>query len=1793
MATLFNRGGSVMRDRCGPDTLVFRAGQARGSEFEALQPLEPRMHLDAAIVQDTISWYGSSVEVDKGSWVLAFDDGAGRSDGESRARAVANSLGINPTYVQSTPSGKYVKFETPVKITEAQTQAVLRNFAGLVAFTPDFLRFTTLIPDDVRFNEQYVHLNTGQFIPGLGDGLSGADIKSTEAWNTSTGSSQVVIAITDTGIDLDHPDLVDNLWINPGEIAGNAIDDDANGYTDDVYGWDFANNDNNPDDPEEQGHGTSVAGSTGATGNNGLGVVGTMWSVSMMACKIFPDDGGGAPLFAITAAAEYTATMRRDFGVNIVASNNSYGALTADQTGFFDSAEELAIQEFTDAGGLFVAAAGNDTNDNDGASRAYPASYPNPFIVVAAATQNTDVLAGFSNFGATTVDVGAPGERVLTTERGGGYRLIDGTSFASPYTAGAIGLLSAVNPFATAAQLRDALFAGVDVVTGLQGRVLTNGRINVGRSVGLVGTPGPNVLNVFPGNPSAPVDTIRVQFSENINPLFFSTAQIELRRARGDRDFNQNDEIYTFPPTIATLDGQVLTIRFVAGVLPIDLYRLTLNDGGFRDFEGNRLNGDLDSGNDFTYQFELTPATGAFEPNDITSQATPVVIGSDHTAFFESAFVGDGLNPARDVDLFKVTVSAPSLITAEVVARNLLSPSTLDSYMRLFDPTGGELARNDNFRGLDSRIQFFVPNGGTYYIGVSGFGNEDYLATLQASGRNGQSEGGYNLGIRVDTAANEVVVYDSSITSPGDPIPTQGTITDSIFIPDSRSILDVNVRLNIAHSFVGDLRVTLNGPAGQTVTLISNRGGSGDNITNVIFDDAADTPISAGIAPFTSPGTYRPETELDAFKNTSAVGLWTLRVTDTAALNGGALLGWTLTLLVENQFSGEFELNDTRAVATDPAFTGIGTRTFDAFIGDGAFGQRDVDAFKLTLDAGTTLNAAVIVPGISEGQINLLDSVMRLFDSQGRELRVVNRADSQNSAMSFQIQFAGVYYVGVSGAGNTLYNLDQGGSGGNTPATGAYSITLSVVGGISAGEVTLAGNRMTAGFASDGSLGITAPTAVQPIGLTLDDVDFIYSPNQDAESFFGGIFGGFVFKNAGPGRQSDLPVVMSNESDAFNRRVSTEGLFRAVVEQDDQSGGLLVRRSVSFGVNDTFMAFDVTLTNTTFFALDGVGWVEAFNPNQSLNLGSSFPRTNNNIDDDTGRLATASFVDDEGRFPGGITFALAAAAPGEGQASPVLSVEEPGRVRDAFQVVGSVNDPDAGGADDGEIGEGTLAVAYNIGALAPGQTATMRYFVMLGTSASEVEATFAQLEAGAGTGHLVADPNDTDISAGDMPYALYYPEGFANDRARTFVPVVNPNSVDTRVVIIARYEGDIAPTTLMDRVVAPKTRDGITITTPELYAAGQQLVRKDTPYALEIRSSRPVGATLSHYDFGISTGESFTSRTSDVWTFAEGFKGAGVADFLIFYNPNPDSIKVTLTVYPENGTVGDTFVLAVDGERRGGFDLGAIAAIPDGPFGMKLTADRPIVAALSHFDTNTLGGFGVVGLPSEGSTSGSTPQGQIGVNAQAEFVTVLNTNAEPANVTFSFFFSSGSTYRRLVQIPAGRRGGFNVAELPGFPGGGDAYSIGYTSDQPIVVDMASFAFGEATGSGFTSTAGNKWIFSEGFRPASGENVSDLLRVFNPSSESITIEVTMNFAPAPAFDDPGGSEVFRVTIRPRAANVIDTHDFITGARATRDTFFCFEVRSPIPVVAYADHADSFLGGAFGTLGTVLGDPGAAI
>ncbi|MBS3956548.1 MAG: S8 family serine peptidase [Clostridiales bacterium] len=253
-------------------------------------------------------------------------------------------------------------------------------------------------PDDPRFSQLWGLRNTGQT-----GGAAGADIDAAGAWDITAGSSAVVVAVLDTGIDYNHPDLAGNMWVNPGEIAGNGLDDDRNGYVDDVHGVNTINATGDPFDDDPGGHGTHCAGTVGAVGGNGLGVTGVNWDVSLMAVKMLDSSGAGTTASAVEAF-HYAAAN----GAAVI--SNSWGG------GYpFDRAEYDAIAAI-DA--LFVFAAGNAGTNNDGAAPFYPASYDLPNIISVGASDHNDARASFSNYGAASVDVFAPGVDILSTVPG-------------------------------------------------------------------------------------------------------------------------------------------------------------------------------------------------------------------------------------------------------------------------------------------------------------------------------------------------------------------------------------------------------------------------------------------------------------------------------------------------------------------------------------------------------------------------------------------------------------------------------------------------------------------------------------------------------------------------------------------------------------------------------------------------------------------------------------------------------------------------------------------------------------------------------------------------------------------------------------------------------------------------------------------------------------------------------------------------------------------------------------------------------------------------------------------------------------------------------------------------------------------------------------------------------------------------------------------------------------------------------------------------------------------------------
>ncbi len=371
-----------------------------------------------------------------------------------------------------------------VRITDgsdmAAKMAELRADSRVAYVEPNIaLHLLNTTPNDPLFRQQWALRNLGT--NGPGGGVIGADIDAPTAWDISHGKASVVVAVIDSGIDYNNPDLKNNMWKNPGEIAGNGVDDDGNGYVDDVYGYDFGAGDADPMD-DVVGHGTHCAGIIGASGNDGAGLCGVNWNVKLMALKI-ADNAGGLSLSAALAAIEYSWKM----GARV--SNNSWGGYQYSQA-LYD-----AIKTAGNHDQLFVASAANDSNDND-AMPAYPASYDLDNIIAVAATDNRDALAYFSNYGSQSVDLGAPGVDILSTlplrgsEMGTSNGLASGTSMAGPQVAGAAALVLSVDNRLGYAAVKAAILNNVDSDPALAGKTVTGGRLNVGNILPKMGGGG-------------------------------------------------------------------------------------------------------------------------------------------------------------------------------------------------------------------------------------------------------------------------------------------------------------------------------------------------------------------------------------------------------------------------------------------------------------------------------------------------------------------------------------------------------------------------------------------------------------------------------------------------------------------------------------------------------------------------------------------------------------------------------------------------------------------------------------------------------------------------------------------------------------------------------------------------------------------------------------------------------------------------------------------------------------------------------------------------------------------------------------------------------------------------------------------------------------------------------------------------------------------------------------------------------------------------------------------------------
>ena len=391
--------------------------------------------------------------------------------GEYIVRLKPNVMEMNKSTL-SGALGAYVKAYIPsqniVVVKRAMFESALSGVKALALnplvdiAEPNYIYRASRVSNDPMMGQLWGLKNLGQKDSSGKVGVAGMDIGVEQAWDITTGSDKVIVAVIDTGVDFNHPDLVDNLWTNEAELHGQAgVDDDNNGVIDDIHGFNAITGNGNAMD--DQGHGSHCSGTIGAKGNDGKGIVGVNWNVRIMAVK-FLDANGSGTLENALKAIDYATKM----GAKVM--SNSWGGGGFSQT-LFDS-----IKRSNEAGALFIAAAGNESNNND-ANPSYPATYDVPNIISVAAIDNQGAKASFSSYGKRTVHIGAPGVNIYSST-GGAYDSWSGTSMATPHVSGVAALVWANEPNLTAIELKQRLLQTARPIAGLKGKTKTGGLVN-------------------------------------------------------------------------------------------------------------------------------------------------------------------------------------------------------------------------------------------------------------------------------------------------------------------------------------------------------------------------------------------------------------------------------------------------------------------------------------------------------------------------------------------------------------------------------------------------------------------------------------------------------------------------------------------------------------------------------------------------------------------------------------------------------------------------------------------------------------------------------------------------------------------------------------------------------------------------------------------------------------------------------------------------------------------------------------------------------------------------------------------------------------------------------------------------------------------------------------------------------------------------------------------------------------------------------------------------------------------
>ena len=643
---------------------------------------------------------------------------------------------------------------------------------------PDYIVHATATPTDAAFADGRLW---GLRNYGQSGGKAGADISATNAWDLTTGSTNAIVAVIDTGIRYSHRDLRTQMWRNPGEIAGNNKDDDNNGFVDDVYGINAITGSGDPFDDND--HGTHVSGTIGAAANDGNASVGVTWRVRLMGCKFLSASGSGATSDAITCV-NYAVSK----GARIL--NNSWGG------GGYSQALFAAINAARQKDVLFVAAAGNSANDND-QRPFYPCSYPLDNIISVAAVDRSDNLADFSNFGATTVHVGAPGVSIFSCLAGAdnSYGTGDGTSMASPHVSGLAALILGLYPGADYTEMRQRILLGATPIPALNGKATTGGRLNAYKSLSLTGS-GQLQMSVNPPSSSVLLTSstqpivVKVFDTFGVNTATVTASVVGVTNLT----FANNGQP---PDALANDSFYSVNFRVPASTNPLTVIITATAPGK--------------SGVTNTILYSVLPPP----PNDYFTNATKVPVGGD-TYFANNRFATLETGEPRHNGSSNAVASlwwswTPTNNTNMFVD---LTGSRVDTILAVY--TGNSVTgltqvvstNSDLTQHRPAQLAFSGESGRTHRIAIAS-ASSNALGSIQARFAPGGLPDTTPPAVFVTSPLSGLTVFDRNFT-------VAGTAVDPT--PNASGVMEVLVSLN------GGLAYTANGTANWTVPALLTPG---------------------------------------------------------------------------------------------------------------------------------------------------------------------------------------------------------------------------------------------------------------------------------------------------------------------------------------------------------------------------------------------------------------------------------------------------------------------------------------------------------------------------------------------------------------------------------------------------------------------------------------------------------------------------------------------------------------------------------------------------------------------------------------------------------------------------------------------------------------------------------------------------------------------------------------------------------------------------------------------------------